>query len=94
MAMATNNMQNYEEIEYTETQNETKQTENIDESTDPQTTERNLGGIIKAESATQQHLNPAKKCTEHAYDGLNVETGEDGDTERRHFTSVPPISSF
>ena len=40
---STNVQQQYHEIEYTETHPELKQTENIDESQDPQTTERNMG---------------------------------------------------
>lgn len=70
----------YEEIEYAETHSELKNTEMIDESADPQTTERNIGSVDSAAK------NPK-------YEGFVKASADDGDTERR-FNSVGQASQF
>ena len=71
-AGSANQKQLYEEIEYTETANEFKATEDLG---DPQTTER-IG---------QDKV--ASKLKDTTYDSRYE--GDDGDTERRHFSSLP-----
>ena len=77
----------YDELEYTETQNELKN----DESQDPQTTERNLG-IIQTENG-QSQLKGVKSGDKNSHE-MAYGAEEDGDTERRHFSSLPANQSF
>ncbi len=77
----------YDELEYTETHNELK----ADESQDPQTTERNLG-IIQNENGLSQ-LKGANSAEKNGKD-RSYGAEDDGDTERRHFSSLPANQSF
>ena len=84
--------QQYQEIEYSETVNELKPTENIEAGDDPQTTERNMGGMLMSQ---QDAHNSALKSAGGGddsvgnYGGFMQAPGDDGDTERRHFSSLP-----
>ena len=81
-AASMKNQAKYQEIEYSDANNETKQTEYLD---DPQTTERNLGTFLGASNSKES----SKHASGGGYSGLANQTltGEDGDTERR-FSSV------
>ena len=81
--METANPQRYQEIEYTETIPEMKQTESIDDSQDQQNTERNSGG--------PEQLKEGAKDKIGNYDQA---AGDDGDTERRHFSSLPGNQAY
>ena len=72
---SANVQQKYQEIEYTETHPELKQSETMDLSQDPQTTERTT-----------------PKSSKENEKGYEQAAGEDGDTERRHFSSLPGSS--
>lgn len=86
--MADASGQHYAEVNYTDTHNDHKQTETIDTSHDPQTTERNLG-MISSDSKTNALKN------EHEYEKAGAAgTIEDGDTERRHFSSLPGNQAY
>ena len=87
--METANVQKYQEIEYTETHPELKHTENIDTTLDPQTTERNQGIISTPTNGGGDVKLKSGKGAEKGYEGFVQAAGEDGDTERRHFSSLP-----
>lgn len=87
--METANVQKYQEIEYTETHPEFKHTENIDTTVDPQTTERNQGIISTPTNGGGDVKLKIGKGAEKGYEGFVQAAGEDGDTERRHFSSLP-----
>lgn len=93
--METGTIQKYQEIEYTETQIELKKsTETIDDITDPQTTERNLG-LMKADKTGTTQLKGVKLSAEKGQSNHYInEPGENGDTQRRHFGSIPSIQSY
>ena len=70
---STNVQQQYQEIEYTETHPELKQTENIDESQDPQTTERNMGLMTASDgTAVPVHVKGGMKSAgmDKNYEGI------------------------
>ena len=74
--------QQYQEIEYTETIPERKSTESMDQSQDQQNTERKAGGV------------EIKDGGKDKIKGYDQAAGDDGDTERRHFSSLPGNSAY
>ena len=93
--MESGTIQKYQEIEYTETQIELKKsTETIDDISDPQTTERNLG-LMKSDKSGNPQLKGSKHSVEKTLSNhFKNDSVENGDTERRHFGSIPSIQSF